>query len=598
MNAARFLSAKACAKRRPPGRGPGSDRESRMTRIAQIAAALLWRLHRLADRAFAAAVTWLAVRGRPGAMDLAAYRTQRRPGSLGRRFPRLHFAIGGARAGLDPLTGLPSAAGPPGAAYPAAVLALLRPAPEALAAPAAEENPPAQVADEQEAPAEPAEIPEHWYTHERRLLNAAWPAIERELSGIPNLPAQLVPDEHLHYRLKQSAFDAAPNLSPNVSARIAAAVPAGVKHMVAVPWLGLTGGSERITALLMPALRELYGPDELSLVVLDGKFPESPTASDAFGVPVVALDDWDVSLTESDRIEIFARLLIERSPETVHSMYSGIAWLAFAEEGARLAQHSRLFGHIYSDVLYDERLRLGIFWEHLPRAIPHMHGVIADNARICRRAKEVFGLPSAMDGRFHVLRTPIVGIPGEDAPLRAYDPDAGHGCLWMSRVAREKRLDVLAAVARRMPQRPFAMYGTILKIALPPDLSWLEETPNVDFRGRYGELSDLPLHEFSSYIFTTSAEGMPIALLESAMLGLPAVAPDVGGIGEFVDGTTGWLVSRPDDVDGYVAAIEAADADRAEAGRRVAAAQRRLQQEYSWDAFQRTIRSIPGYLAQ
>jgi glycosyltransferase involved in cell wall biosynthesis len=164
----------------------------------------------------------------------------------------------------------------------------------------------------------------------------------------------------------------------------------------------------------------------------------------------------------------------------------------------------------------------------------------------------------------------------------------------MSPVAREKRLDVLAEIARRLPNHPIAMYGTVLKFAPPPDLSWLDKAPNVDFRGRYKDIYSLPLNEFSSYIFTSGAEGMPIALLEAAMLGLPLIAPAVGGIREFVDGATGWLITEPGDAEGYVAAIREAGADRAMAARRVAKAQQRLQDEYSWDAFLSTLNAIPS----
>ena len=39
------------------------------------------------------------------------------------------------------------------------------------------------------------------------------------------------------------------------------------------------------------------------------------------------------------------------------------------------------------------------------------------------------------------------------------------------------------------------------------------------------------------------------------MLGLPMVAPNIGGIGEFIDETTGWLVPGADSVDDYVSAL-------------------------------------------
>jgi glycosyltransferase involved in cell wall biosynthesis len=286
-------------------------------------------------------------------------------------------------------------------------------------------------------------------------------------------------------------------------------------------------------------------------------------------------------------------------PETVHNLNSDSGWFMFMERGAWHARNAALFGNIYSDILYSDRFRLGAFWQYLPRCIEFMQGIIADNGAVVQRAIEAFSLPADLHKKFHLLRTPVLDVPGADGRFvnHPYRADAKRGTLWMSRVAREKRIDILAKVAARIPEQPFAMYGSIFAGAAKPDLDWLTKTPNVDFRGRYSAIFDLPLHEVSSYMFTSAAEGMPIALLEAAMLGLPLVAPRIGGIPELVDHETGWLVDGPDDVDGYVAAIAEADRDRAEAGRRVAAAQARLTAEYSWSAFHRTLEQMPNYLS-
>jgi len=54
---------------------------------------------------------------------------------------------------------------------------------------------------------------------------------------------------------------------------------------------------------------------------------------------------------------------------------------------------------------------------------------------------------------------------------------------------------------------------------------------------RYLESSDLLL-------MTSLNEGMPVALLEAASFGVPAIAPDVGGISEFVGSENGLLINR------------------------------------------------------
>jgi glycosyltransferase involved in cell wall biosynthesis len=452
-------------------------------------------------------------------------------------------------------------------------------------------TPPPQAAGEEPAPVA-APKPEETLA---RLL----PSIRAELEGMEEPPAQLIPDDWFEYKIKTQVLDLAAPATLSIEARFLQAIPPGTRHVLLVPWLGVSGGSERVTQLLIRALNERYGHLGLCAIAPDLNFKLDKSDRTTHGVPVVAINDAAPDCDLDGRIELLDRMMKEVMPETVHNLNSDSGWFMFMERGAWHARNAALFGNIYSDILYGDRFRLGAFWQYLPRCIEFMQGIIADNGAVVQRAIEAFSLPAALHKKFHLLRTPVLDVPGADGRFvnHPYRADAKRGTLWMSRVAREKRIDILAKVAARMPDHPFAMYGSIFAGAAKPDLDWLPKTPNVDFRGRYGAIFDLPLHEVSSYMFTSAAEGMPIALLEAAMLGLPLVAPRVGGIPELVDHETGWLVDGPNDVDGYVAAIAEADRDRAEAARRVAAAQARLTAEYSWAAFHRTLEQMPNYLS-
>src|SRR5690606_3068323 len=165
----------------------------------------------------------------------------------------------------------------------------------------------------------------------------------------------------------------------------------------------------------------------------------------------------------------------------------------------------------------------GFFWHFLPETIDVLAGVIADNRAVIARAEHHFGFGPAQMARHHWVPTPIVGLGDGPAAadLRPFRDPGAKRSLWMSRIAPEKRLDVLRAVAERCPDRAFSIYGATLQGAWPVDLSWTGEMPNVTLHGAFGRLSDLPIDSFDSYVFTTAAEGMPLSVLEAAMLGLP-----------------------------------------------------------------------------
>jgi glycosyltransferase involved in cell wall biosynthesis len=325
-------------------------------------------------------------------------------------------------------------------------------------------------------------------------------------------------------------------------------------------------------------------------------FDLNEAAQRSYGVPFVALNDLDRTLSGQARVELLDRVLVERRPATVHSINSDTAWQAFRDHGRHYARDCGLYGNIYSDFRYPDGTPVGIFWRYLPECLPHMAGVIADNHEVINRAQQCFALLPDRMACFHVVPTPILDVTEEER-CRPYRPGHGRHSLWMSRIAEEKRVDVLREIALRCPERQFSIYGTALPNSVPDDyLEWTEQLPNVHQWGRFDALSVLPIEDYDSYIFTTSAEGMPIALLEATMLGLPTVAPDVGGISEFIDADTGWLVRGSDDVDGYIAALAEIEADPAAAGHRVAAAQVRLQERHSWTSFCRSLAAIPGYL--
>ena len=76
----------------------------------------------------------------------------------------------------------------------------------------------------------------------------------------------------------------------------------------------------------------------------------------------------------------------------------------------------------------------------------------------------------------------------------------------------------------------------------------------IHFYGAYPNASEL-LPEADVFCLSSLYEGLPLALLESMAVGLPAVVTDVGGMGSaVVDGETGFVVASGD-LSGYVGAL-------------------------------------------
>lgn len=430
-------------------------------------------------------------------------------------------------------------------------------------------------------------------------LLTLWPDIQRDAKALQDVANSITPTTRVRDLWRYNTL-AVPRLHLGTAVQgLLARLPAEVEHLLVVPWLGISAGSEKVTQRLLSFLAQYYEFGRVAILAPDAQFDLSPAQRLYYDVPIVALNDVDRQMAMHDRLALTDMMFTQMRPRAIHVINSDVGWQLLRACGSRYALDSSIYVNIYSDIRLKDGAPAGYFWRYLPDVLPCLAGVIADNAAVVARARCNFSLLPEQVAKFHVVPTPIASLRGEGGlpTCRAFVPVERQHTLWMSRIAHEKRLDVVQAVAERRSERFFSIYGAIIPGAVPAGfLDWTKSTPNVLHKGSFASLAALPLHQFDSYLFTTSAEGMPLALLEASMLGLPIVTPAVGGIGEFIDETTGWLVPAPDDIQSFVAALDDIAARPGEAALRVEAAQRRLLERHAWGSFVQALSAIPRYL--
>jgi len=71
----------------------------------------------------------------------------------------------------------------------------------------------------------------------------------------------------------------------------------------------------------------------------------------------------------------------------------------------------------------------------------------------------------------------------------------------------------------------------------------------------------------------STSEGVPVSIMEAMSYGVPAIAPDIGGVSELVGPDTGWLLSSVVTEEELAAALDRALAERGSPQRRAAARQ-------------------------
>lgn len=123
--------------------------------------------------------------------------------------------------------------------------------------------------------------------------------------------------------------------------------------------------------------------------------------------------------------------------------------------------------------------------------------------------------------------------------------------LWASRLDDDKNLQLLVDFSVSYPEIYIDVYGESLFNNAESLIMQLFKLPNICYCGRFNNIQQILGSEFkySAFMFTSYWEGLPNILLEVGLLGLPIIAPDVGGVNELINDDTGYLVGN--NINGY-----------------------------------------------
>lgn len=149
-----------------------------------------------------------------------------------------------------------------------------------------------------------------------------------------------------------------------------------------------------------------------------------------------------------------------------------------------------------------------------------------------------------IDADFHVVSggiDPIRFQPAEEAAL--YD------LIWTGRLVEVKRMDIfLQAVKNVVDKIPDVRAVIVGDGKLNKELRRLVYDlgidRNVSFAGYQDDIENW-LRKSKVFVLTSDSEGLSLSVMEAMMCGLPAVASDVGDLGDLVEnGVNGYLVPR------------------------------------------------------
>lgn len=362
-------------------------------------------------------------------------------------------------------------------------------------------------------------------------------------------------------------------------------------HIVFVPWL-VRGGADLAAANAVKAAIETHGPDSTLLVLTDYD------RTDAFdwlpeGTHTRVLSDFGTSLTRADRALIVESLILSIRPKSVLNVNSAACWDAIVRKGAALRRATDLYACLFCRDYTADGRAAGYADTHFRDGVPFLRKVYFDNFRFQHELASDYGVPASLRANLVTLHQPISGtsIAMHKGGLRDRNT-----VIWAGRFCAQKNIDLLLKIVEQAPDLSFDVFGYGDDDYMKRLNDGAKKCSNLTLKGPFSSTSQLPLNNYSAFLYTSLWDGLPLTLAEVACMGIPIVASAVGGIPDLVKPSTGWLIDQFRDPEPYVQALRQIRDDPSLATTKSEHMVQWVKREHSWEHFVSVLRTSPSFI--
>jgi glycosyltransferase involved in cell wall biosynthesis len=375
-------------------------------------------------------------------------------------------------------------------------------------------------------------------------------------------------------------------------------IGSGVTHIVAVPRLSI-GGATLIANSYAQGFSEIVGDPQRVVVLSERGAVRRNPGLDA-GVRVMSWDESVYDLPEVLRVRLLAEVLVQCQPQRVHIVNAPLTYAALKSFGRALVGPMIFTAEAFCVDRTDEGIPAAYLLWQARDYLPGLRAVYCDNQQVATDLQHLAGYPREL---FSVHYQPrLVGQQlsvdsgKNDSTTISVDKE-GSGValrvLWAARLDRQKNVDTLIDISQEIARRDLPIeihvYGSLVLDSRSAKLK-NELGRSAIYHGEFeGGLATIS-RDSDVFLMTSLWEGMPLTLLEATDLGLPIVAPHVGGIAEFVENEiSGLIVHDPQDVDSYIEALLRLRDDVQLRSKLVAGARARAASQHTWAGFVATL---------
>lgn len=359
--------------------------------------------------------------------------------------------------------------------------------------------------------------------------------------------------------------------------------------IIFLPWI-IHGGADLVASHAIRALSGKYTLSSL-LVVFTDHDREEALHLIPDGAPQISFSRIDPKLSNIERAELVSLLIRGLQPHVVLNINSHACWEATKRFGRQLTNFSRLYAMLFCPDFSSAGRRSGYADLYIRDCLSFLTGVYFDNQTYINELIEQFHIPADLQPRLTTVYQPIASHSiKEERKVSSIHLKV----LWAGRLTNQKNVKLLIEIAIAARQFEFHIWGRGDQ-ELTQELKVLSERYcHIFFSGPFESFDALPLADYDAFLYTSLWDGIPNVLLEASNAQLPIVAPDVGGVSELVDESTGWLVTDIGKGDKYIEALEEIAANPRLRNVKLTAMSERLKRRHNWEGYLTTLSTQPS----
>jgi glycosyltransferase involved in cell wall biosynthesis len=321
------------------------------------------------------------------------------------------------------------------------------------------------------------------------------------------------------------------------------------RAVIVIPHCRLSG-STRIAGHLATALSEIYGGEEIVVIRTDTSEMRFP---DWFPDKCRSIDFSEIakSLPVNEKLRVLVEFLRSLRPAAAFNVNSRLFWDLMLPFGQALSSGIALYAYMFCADKDGYGNWTGYPIKDFYRHFDVLSGVVTDSHSLGSDLLVRYQVPPAQTRKIATLETPI-GWHSKPIQRRPRSGNERPQVYWAGRFDRQKRVDIVFAIADKMRDVEFHLWG---EPVIDNDFRKLKKPDNVVLEGVYTHITDLPLERCDLWLYTSQWDGVPNILFEVAALHIPLVGSVAGGCGEvLIDGLC-ERVESVDDVRAFEGAI-------------------------------------------